>query len=67
MHLVERCMRVLIIMTVSTHFTNFIETLTNSKKMLISSKYIEMINFHELLDLFINIHEAITDERKDRK
>ena len=35
--------------------------------MLISSKYIEMINFHELLDLFINIHEAITDERKDRK
>ena len=26
-----------------------------------------MTNFHGLLDSFINIHEAITNERNDRK
>ena len=36
-------------------------------KMLLDSKYVEMIDFYKLLNLFINAHVAITVETKDRK
>ena len=35
--------------------------------MLLDSKYVEMIDFYKLLNLFINGHVAITVETKDRK
>ena len=35
--------------------------------MLLKSKYEEMDEFYQLLDTFINIHKAITDETRDRK
>ena len=36
-------------------------------KMSLDSKYVEMIYFHKLLNLFINVHVTITTETKDRK
>ena len=35
--------------------------------MSLDSKYVEMIDFYKLLNLFINAHVAITVETKDRK
>ena len=35
--------------------------------MSLDSKYVEMIDFYKLLNLFINVHVAITVETKDRK
>ena len=60
-------MRVIVIMTLNTPFTNFAGTLEKFKRMTLSCKHDEMNNFYTLLDSFINTHEAITNETKYHK
>ena len=59
--------RTVIIMTLSSLFTNLIETLKNLKRMSLGSKYSEMNDFYTVLNAFINTHEATTTETKDHK
>ena len=60
-------MRVIIIMTLSTLFANFTETLKKFKRMSLGSKYDEMIYFHTLLNAFINTNKATTNKINDFK
>ena len=55
---------VILIMILSTLFAGLTETF---KKMSLGFKYGKMNDFHALLNAFINIHEATTTEKKDRK
>ena len=48
-------------------FYEFYRDYKNFFKMSLASKYVEMIDFYKLLNLFINAHVAITVETKDRK
>ena len=48
-------------------FYNFYRDFKKFKRMSLDSKYDEMIDFYELLNSFINTHEAITTETKGRK
>ena len=57
-------MRVVIIMTLNTLFTNFTEIL---QSMPLGSKYDEINYLYALLNAFINTHEATTTETKYHK
>ena len=48
-------------------FYRFYRDFEKFKRMSLGCKYHEMNDFHKLLDSFINIHEAISTETKDRK
>ena len=57
-------MRVIIIMTLNTLFTNFTEIL---QSMPLGSKYDEINYLYALLNAFINTHESATTETKYHK
>ena len=54
-------------MTLITLFYEFYKDFKKFLKMPFDSKYNEMTDFHELLNSFINIHKATTDETNNRK
>ena len=48
-------------------FYKFCRNFKKFKRMSLGSKYDEVIDFHTLLNAFINTHETTTNETKDRK